>query len=549
MASSMSASQRLSGLRIPCPGFFCSTEDGAFKVSPESPVPGVIFSPYVKLGLPSGNITVGNNSAPAIAKSRSYQNTAVISNFEYGFATTNQGFKCSIEILDTGGAMYRFILGALNKTVALMKEDSKTCWFDFGWIIQDGNNLVELRSVSSLFGAVIHGVPLNIQTTFEGGNVKIKFDIMAPVVIPIVHDTVIGSESQLTNLKTALIKLFTEIDPKVKTVEFRSQDGSTDLNGFEFLNSMGGKNGPLGVWKMNQQDKMNVARMWMAPYLTKNRKSFLFTYESLSSIDQAETKIVIQEDPTEKTDCCKRVRAQFIVNGGNDSTVLSFSPNVSWFPDSAGGGAASTGGSNAGSKKVESNTPKEIIDKKIKQKATQSVTNATVSENLWNHSPPSEHGNIMKESAIVNAQLTTTAALGRAAPFEADLKIYGDPFWAYPLDLLSSSISVLYLNPYIPMESNGDLEWLATPKCNATLSNKNYMILGINHQIQNGQFVTTFKLKLNVPNIDTFAGDKLGDDCGNENYTDRQAIDGQPNPNSGSSLPVDSQDTNPNLKA
>jgi hypothetical protein len=551
MASSMNSQQRWSSLRIPCAGMFCSTDAGAFKVSPASPVPGVIFSPYVKLGLPGGNITVGNNSAPGVATAGSYKNTAVISNFEYGFETANHGFKCSIEILDSGGAMYRFILGALNKTVAFMKDDSKTCWFDFGWIIQNKNNSVKLRSVLSLFNAVIHGVPLNIQTTFEGGNVKIKFDIMAPTVIPIVHDTVNGSESNLMDLKTALRKLFLETDPKVGELEFRSLDGS-GFSAFEFKNSMGGANGPNGIWKMNQQDKMNTARMWLAPYLTKNNKSFLFTYESLGPIDKDATKIVIQEDPTEKTDCCKRVIAQFVVNGGNDSTVLSFSPNVSWFPDSGGGGSSSTGGSEAEKEKIEANEPKDFKAKRVKQKASQTITNATIPENLWNHAPPGEHGNIMKESALINANLAEKAALGRAAPFEADLKIYGDPFWAYPLDLLGSSVSVLFLNPYIPMQNKGTggyMEWLAMPKCNATLSNKNYMILGINHQIQNGQFVTTFKLKLNVPNIDTFAGDKLGDSCGSEKYIGQQSS-GNPQPASGISVALDSQNTDPNfLKA
>ena len=548
MASSMNSQQRWSSLKIPCTQMFCSDNNGGFKVSPASPVPGVIFSPYVRIGLPGGNITVGNNSSDGVAGTGSYKNTAVISNFEYGFETANHGFKCSIEILDSGGSMYRFILGALNQTVRFMKEDAKTCWFDFGWIIQKKNNFVELRSVSSLFNSVIHGVPLNVQTTFEGGNVKIKFDIMAPTVLPIVHDTVSGGESNLMNLKTALTNLFTKIDPKVDELVFRSSDGS-GFPDFEFKNSMGGANGPNGIWKMNQQDKMNVARMWLSPYLTKNNKSFLFSYESLIEIGKpTKLSIVIQEDPTVKKDCCKRVIAQFVVNGGNDSTVLSFSPSVSWFPDSGGGGGASTGGSQAGNEKIESNTSKDYAENRVKQKASQTFKNATISDNLWNHAPPSEHGKIMDQSSIVVDDLATTAALGRAAPFEADLKIYGDPFWAYPLDLLGSSVSVLFLNPYIPMRK-GNMEWLAMPKCNATLSNKNYMILGINHQIQNGQFVTTFKLKLNLPNIDGFAGAGLGDDCGGERYINQQIINGTPQPAGAVSAAFDSQDTNPTLKA
>jgi predicted transcriptional regulator len=433
----------------------------------------------------------------------------------------------------------KIILKALNKTVARMNEDAKTCWFDFGWIIQQENNSVELRTVYSLYSNVIHGVPINVQTSFEGGDVKIKFDIMAPTVLPIVHDADFGSESNLMNLKEALIQLFTKTDPKVSILEFKGLDG---IEEFKFKKSFGGINGPNGVWKMNQQDKMNIARMWLSPYLTDKGKSFIFNYSGLGDIDADSTKISIIEDPTSgKKDCCKRIAAQFVVNGGNDSTVLSFSPTVSWWPDSGGGGASSAGASGAGSPQLQANQKTDTF-KERREKASQTIKNVTVPENLWNNVTPEEHAKVLKEASTGEAKVTTGAALGRAAPFEADLKIYGDPFWASPFDFISKSISVLFLNPYTPMESGNRLEWLAMPKCNATLSNKNYMILGINHQIQNGQFVTTFKLKLNVPNVDSFSGETLGDGCGNEKF-DGSPIDGKnPQPASGISKAIDAND-------
>ena len=533
------SSQRWSRLKLSCGGMFCKNDKGGFKASPASPVPGAIFSPYVKLGLPGGRITVGNNSSPGIGPK---QNTAVISNFEYAFATTNQGFKCSIEILDSGGKMYGFILKALNKTIARMNQDAQTCWFDFGWIIQKEDNSVALRTVYSLYNNVIHGVPLGVQTSFEGGDVKIKFEIYAPTVIPIVQSDVFGSESNFMSLKTALTKLFTEINPIVGTLEFKGLDGLSD---FEFKKSFGGINGPSGVWKMNQQDKMNVARMWLSPYLSIRNKSVIFTYESLGDIDANSTKIIIQEDPTGEKDCCKKIVAQFVVNGGNDSTVLSFSPTVSWWPDSGGGGAASAGASAAGTPELEANGRQDF--KGLREKAAQTIKNVTSSENLWNNVTPENHTKVMKEAGTGEAKLTTGAALGRAANFEADLKIYGDPFWASPLDFISRSVSVLFLNPYTQMKSGDGLEWLAMPKCNATLSNKNYMILGINHQIQNGQFVTTLKLKLNVPNVDGFSGETLGDGCGNERFDKpAQTSNGTPQSAPGISEPLDAHNIRQN---
>jgi hypothetical protein len=93
-------------------------------------------------------------------------------------------------------------------------------------------------------------------------------------------DSVIGKEDGLVDLKTALKKLFTEIPPKVNEIKFKNKDGGE----LYFPNSQGRYNGPKAVWKMNQQDKLNIARMWLAQYTSDKKNSFTFIYNGSSPL-------------------------------------------------------------------------------------------------------------------------------------------------------------------------------------------------------------------------------------------------------------------------
>ena len=70
------------------------------------------------------------------------------------------------------------------------------------------------------------------------------------------------------------------------------------------------------------------------------------------------------------------------------------------------------------------------------------------------------------------------------------------------------------------MGGDDECTWLQTSTCNTILSNKNYMIKGVNHQIQNGSYTTTFSLFLPGSNIDIDFDQPLGGAGGTETFTD-----------------------------
>lgn len=504
----------------------------------QGPKPGYIYSPYVKISLADGKyITTGNVSQPGassftinvvrqsfgLTPINSYFNTAVISNFEYGFETNATGFQASFEILDSGSVAYREILQILNKTIANADNDSNRVWFDFGWIIQDENNQAKLRSVNTLTSKVLHGLPTEVQLSFENGHAKIKFKIISPLSVPHTHSKIFGKENNKMTMKDALDKLFKEVEPKINEVEYRNSNGG---NFIKWLNNT--EKGPFGVWNMSQQDKLNTARMWLNPYMTTNKKNVLFIYDGFSKINDLATKLIIQEDPSEplnkSQDCCGSTIASFIINGGNDSPVISFTPNINWIFADTGAGAAAPGGSGPKSLSVQ-----EIQEKQKKQQQSGTLIKLSTQSNMWNNIPPILHAPTLRDASNAINNMVSRNGIGRASPFEAELKIFGDPFWHSPVigedALIGKSFSILFVNPFTPKVpfryipfSGFDLYWLADPTCNTTLSNKNYMILKVNHQISNGTFVTSFKLKCLLPNADYFYNKNIGGgtNCGEE---------------------------------
>ena len=50
------------------------------------------------------------------------------------------------------------------------------------------------------------------------------------------------------------------------------------------------------------------------------------------------------------------------------------------------------------------------------------------------------------------------------------------------------------------------------------LSNKNWMIMGVNHQIKEGSYTTTLKLFLAVPGQQDEPGTTLGGNCGSVSF-------------------------------
>ena len=451
------------------------------------------MAPFIELKLAGGEvIKVGNNSSP-------YDfNSATISSFQFGMSAPS-GFGAEFEVFDSGGAFYRKIIRAMNKSLSRINEEIQNCEFEFGWIIKktDGN-LIKISNITEKKRKIRGSVSL-VETTFDGANVRMKFKVIGIMyrVADIRHEAVIGGDKNKVSLREALIKLFTEFDPKFTSVKFLDKDKSEE--NFKF--SINGKDGPLGQWSINQRHQLAAAREWLNTTTSFGGKGFLIKYDSETG------GIIIQEDEIDARCCSGLYLGTYIVNGGNCGNVIKFTPTVNWSLGLISGSGATVGGANSGNNSAKVKQPNGV------QKAgTQSSPAA--SQNAVNYLPPDK---VPEEtSKAFEANLEANAYLENPMPgFSAELEIHGDPSLAYLPELTGTFVSIVVLNPFTLQKG----EWITSSNCNTILSNKNYLVTGVNHQIQAGSFVTTLKVMLPTPSTgSTPATASLG--CGTEKFVD-----------------------------
>ena len=455
---------------------------------PEDAEPGAVFLPFVELDIGGQKITGGNSSAPP-------DNLATISSFEYGFQPGSSTLGATFEILDQGVIMSERIIRAINNTAARAIPDSKAVRYDFGWIVKYCDGRISKIWASELSGIKLGGAVTKVDQSHEGGIVKLKFSVLPPTAFTIAdlrYDETHGDESQKITLKEALRALFTQNHPRFSSVQFLNKDGEKLM----FKNSDGSESGegPRGAWPVNQQNSLAAARTWLSSIVTKNDKGVLICY------DQNKTGIVFQEDVSENK-CCVRHKATYIVNGGNCSPVLEFSPSISWGMGNVPGAGGASGGSSSGSN-TEVKPTLNANQIEIQQAGTQTSPAIQQHENMWR--VPEDQA---KGAAEGNAaHLEANAKIEKIQGFTAQLKIMGNPRYSNPMRLIGQTLSIVVINPFNLKNSI----WITNPNCNPILSNKNYMIQGVSHQISNGSYVTTFQLTLSQPHKDIGAKEGLG---------------------------------------
>jgi hypothetical protein len=484
--------------------------------TPSTPIEGAIYAPYVEMGFGSLQketkiiLTVGNDSAPT-------GNLAAITSFECGGEVGNSGFGISMEIIDHGGAMYKDIIRNLNKTVKNRKAEMNMMEIDFGWIITNpiengGSGIPKPHTLKSTMGKYVRGLFTGLDTSFDGGNVKIKLKLGPPIVSGDLAQTgTIGSTDQPVDLKEAIRQLLTSDDVGFSDVQFRSGGTIDDMGNviddgaeLEFKNSDQGKNGPKSSWPMDQMNALAITRQWLTTVTSAAGRGLLVLYDSESN------SVIIKEDPYDKENsaCCQGNIATYIVNGGNCSPVLEFNPSIEWLPGMIPGKGGINGGASGG--KAPILEPQDNIQK------TGTQSSPFIDQHVINFRSPDDQAEDANEAFAANTETEERSGPGSGGKggWEATLKIQGDPFYGDTIGLVGSSVSILFINPYYFGDPEGPT-WLQTTNCNTMLSNKRYLVKAVNHNISNGSYTTTLKLKLSVPNVDIDFDSTLGGNgCG-----------------------------------
>lgn len=445
------------------------------RISPD----GAVYAPFVEMTLGS-KITVGNKSFNASPHS------AVIKSFDYGGSS---GTGCTVEIIDEQGTSFTRYYDELNKDICEAPEDYKMK-IDFGWIVRSCNGTVTRKGVQ---GGPVYFLPSSVDSSYEGGKIKytIKGEDMMSLVGENRIEAPVGSESNKVQLGEAMRKVVMRNCPKIARIMRKRLSKKSDSE-WRFKNSDGGEEGPYSVWPGDQQNAMSTIRKWCSSVTTDRKKGFTPVWNPASPEPElwlVEDSRSYCDEAADGSDCV----GTYIVNGGDCSPVLSFSPSAKWiFTANLGSGGNSGGGASQRQQK------QRVIRSrfcKTPEQATGTTSQFPTPQNDINWRPPDQIASKLQESLAMQELAAQYGEL--SAPIEAELKIVGDPFFVHPILWQGAkTLSIVVINPFY-IYGGSYCEWLAGPMCNPIYSDKNYMIMGVNHQIKEGSYTTTLKVVCN----------------------------------------------------
>ena len=459
------------------------------------------FAPWVriKLGADGKEITVGNESFSA------NKNTAIIKSYEIGWVDSP---IITVEIVDEDGGRMGAIVDSIKKCVPFSGEGVGTVMISqFGWIIATCEG--RKRKIASLeFTSQV----INVEMSYSEG--KVKYRINATALVPVVEgmreDNTKGEDDKKINIEEAIENLCS-LPPSIR-VRYVQRQADGSLKDVEFKWKKFGKGGPKSTWQADNQNRVASITKWMECFRIDDgseRGKGVIPLFSPNTYDE----LVLLEDPggPNELKAGGRSLGTYIVNGGKCSSVIEFNPTFNWIKAVAG---FSAGGGTSGPASTNSNFA-ENVKTESQEKDHGSTAGlqqqVTISQQAWDAYGPKNAYLETLRSQQVHTQAARLTDINIAA-IEADLRILGDPSPEFCQFGQGQYVSLVVINPFrIKGETNeGCGDWLAEPGCNPILSNKNWLIMGINHSIKEGSYTTTLKLQLTEPGTNLRKNSQLG---------------------------------------
>lgn len=476
------------------------------------PQPEAVLGPFVEVyfdGFMITNSNVGYNGSDA---------RACIKSFQFGRSVANGcGFKIEI-ITEEYNTMLK-IVSILNKSKQDTNSDAHKVYCKFGWVKRNCNNRTKRISNESFGGGRLLFLVQTVESNFENGVYKLNVeccDLFQRTNQQTQGENNFGQDDSKMTLKDALKDIWTQpkYHPNVDQVEFKAYDNREPVSKsgtgrqFDFKNADGGPNGPKSTWQTKEKNKLSTTRNWLNDVLTKDNKGIIQIYDN-----EDDLSLVWQEDVIDDGDfgCNKRHLGSFVVNGGNCTPVISFSPKINWLTQNTGTGAVAGGSSNAGGERANNqNHPNPKFQNKENIGANQTESTGTP-QRLWR--PMSIQSKATQEAFIGNSHATIMYEV--AGSIEAELTIQGNPKFSYnygPNGIVGAYVSIAVLNPAVIR--NSDIEtgcvWLSESPVNEVLSNSSWLVKGVDHQITDGKYITTFKVMLPAPNSELNSTENFG---------------------------------------
>lgn len=510
---------------LSCSDYFCPTDGSCIK----RPIQVVSLSPFVRMSfpaIPSGSGSAGGstfsslNTEPAADltmgnDSNIPDNHAFIKSFQYGQSSGN---GATVEIFDQEGGEFDLFVSKIVKV--LSDASNYGCQIEWGWSLADCDGFKSTIKSSKHYFNI-----LSVNMVYQSTGILFKVELL-DLMEPLFETRLTDNPENLT-LKAAITELFTQsANPKIKSVKFKrmtptaggkipcnnliSENGlgnqtltvdANSLDDFKFKGAL--ETSTAEKWPSQGLNPLAAVRTWLQDKMTDKNKGTIIFWNSASR----DSELIILEDPKPK--CWSEVKDKecfnsigtYIIGGGKDSPVLSFEPTIKFnFGANAAAGAGQDDQTAEGKK--EKGAPCPEGSGKVTPPGSGSTTFIQMSEAFNQIYGP---GNL-------NLSIEGIAAQTRANKYyeniEAEMVIQGDPTLDNPFTIKARTVSILVINPFhLRNKTNGGSfdgcpEWLVGPPCNQILSNKNWRIDGVSHNIENGSYTTTLKINLPAPGQD-----------------------------------------------
>lgn len=511
-------------------------------------------------------ITVGNKSSPF------YNNGTFITQFTFG-GNTSAG--CDFTIYDsTGGDLNEFLQGvyenSCDSTRAVVLVDFGWIVLDaqenVGTKVTNGKQLsykwgagtytpsmksyykgipnfapsqpgfdIPLAGVDEFSGVVDRSGSIGNRLGFSVDKLEVSFSAEGTWTYKINCTTLLERRSQRRLTQTNFGDDFNPLSIK-DAVGLAVANGCPDANGnsantvnlwikrgqvigtnnpLNFKNSEGGPDGPKAVWHGNVQSPTQFARNNLNGLTTDTGMGMVLYTDPI--ID-APNLVVLSADESFCVNpngaLCRQNPSPeyvFIVNGGNCTPVLQFTPTVQYTIGAKAIGGTAGGGMVAQAINFEAadlcadlNSPNKI---NLAETGEGEQAQGTIpgNMNMWRYP-----NNVVKESnQALSQNLAANSFAIQSSNITAELKIVGNPEFVNLAKCQGWFIGIIFINqPQVTtnsrianlnnqaLNSNEKYEWLATPSVNATFTRMDYLIMGVSHSIDaSGDYTTTLRLQ------------------------------------------------------
>jgi hypothetical protein len=474
-------------------------------------------------------ITMGNHS-----QFNDEQCKATIKGFQYGWGTTNQGNRCRITIMDQKGSEFQMWverMGINPEGDSVPVQGKYRMKVQFGWYLTGGGSEdrcgqpagpplgegdVPAEGENSSYiicSPVMYFITQWVNVNFENG--KFIYELEGTDLLERGQEQMIekvfggDGDGDGQMYFTKAVELLGKYSFPPFRVEFKAINAAGDVVDMEFVKRDGVNYdrefpddgwgdckgyGPRASWRPNQKPPLAAIQDWLlhGPVTARDLTGKITS-------DKGRVGITMNYDPTYK----------FVPNGEPDSTTND--PCATCKSDQPQYGRLILWAS--GIPYCQGNfTDTEINDR---MKAVYLVNAGNCSPVLQFTPAFKWH---MTEAALQTQTATFHHIMANLAigAIEADLRVEGDPssWLCSPIEGYGKCVGIVFVNPFflVPGASSEncpvwrandgpvdpeDPEFLSI--CNELLTSKGWFLMGVDHQIKDGQFVTNLKLKLLAP--------------------------------------------------